>query len=479
MGDDPDRPLEPGPPSEPDRPSDPLTASEPFEPDQARGQAPFSRSTSPVLGLAMIALVVGAALISFAVFSGGTIGVPPLASTRPSADPSALVAGAPPPSPIASVTTASAPPLHRVGERIVVAGIAAHTVLRVEDWDGPTEPGRRSLAVQIQVEALKNDFHFDFQDYLVLVGVDGTYSPQARGKEPALSYGSLRRGDRTVGWVTFAVPPEGPYVLSIRTSLGYNGLDDTSLVVLQPIRPASPNPTPGPQPQPTPPSGLANYGYPSSFSSTYFSGFGAAVPGSSVSEVHGNWTQPKVSCTGSKERDAAFWVGIEDSRGGYLQQLGTLAICPESGSAVYTAWYEMFPLRAVPIHMAIRPGDRMTASVSVKGSAWHLTLKNRTTGETFAITKQRTAKATVALWIAEAPSTSTTDVGLHVLPLANYGSVAFTNCSTTIGGHTGTITDRSWAHFRFDMETESGTTKAVTSGTSAGGTSFTSSWRHS
>jgi len=492
-----DRTAEPGPQLEPNRPFEPAPAFELGPPAQLipavesglppePGRPSSSRSTSPLLGLAMVALVVGAALVSVALFSGGTVGPPPAGSAGPSGDPSALVAGATPHGPTASPATASAAPLHRIGERLVVAGIAAHTVLRVEDWGGVTAAGRRTLAVQIQVEALKNEFHFDFQDYQVLDGVGGAYSPLSRGKEPALTYGSLPRGDRTVGWVTFAVPLDGPYVVSIRTSLGYNGLDDTSRVALDPILPASPDPTPGPtpgptrtpSPQPTPPSGLANYGYPASFDSTYFSGYGAALPGSSVSEVHGNWTQPKVRCSGSKELGAAFWVGIEDGKGGYLQQLGTLAICPGSGPPVYTTWYEMFPLRAVPVHMTVKPGDRMTASVSVKGSAWHLTLKNRTTGESFAITKQRIAKATVALWIAEAPSTSTTEAGSHVLPLANFGSMTFTNCSATVGGHTGTITDRAWGQFRFDMETTSGAAKASTSATSVGGASFTSTWRH-
>jgi hypothetical protein len=436
-----------------------------------------------VAALAVVALS-GVALVGVTLFSGAAATRDPAsapAAATPSA--SAVVAdrlGSPPPRPSAS---ADPEPLHRVGERVAIVGLAAHTVLRVEDWGGPSTSGRRGLAVRVRVEALKNDMAFDFQNYQVFDEAGGVFGAQTPGKRPALAYGSLRRADEAVGWVTFLVPPEGPYVLSIRTPLGYNGLEETIRVALDPIEPASPDPTPGPtitpRPRPTAPTTLANYGYPTSIDSTYYSGYGATLPGSSVSKVHGEWVEPKVRCTGSTERDAGFWVGIEDRTGNFLQQLGTLAHCKGGSAPTYHAWYEMFPLRTVPIKMAIHPGDRMAATVSVTGSAWRLALANVSTGASFAITKQRSAEAAIALWIAEAPSTSTADIGQHVLPLANYGSVTFSNCTAVVDETSRTLTDGSWAHFRFDMATASGVVKAVTSVTSAGGTSFRSTWRHS
>jgi len=444
---------------------------------------PLGRPGRIVAALGIVALS-GVVLVGVTLLAGATATRDPAsasAATTPSA--SAVVAdrlGSPPPRASASTDPE---PLHRVGERVAIVGLAAHTVLRVEDWGDPSASGRRGLAVRVRVEALKNDTTFDFQNYQIFDGAGGVFSAQTPGKQPALAYGSLRRADEAVGWVTFQVPPEGPYVLSIRTPLGYNGLEETIRVALDPIEPASPDPTPGPtitpRPRSTAPTTLANYGYPTTIDSTFYSGYGATLPGSSVSEVHGEWVEPKARCSGSTERDAGFWVGIEDPTGNFLQQLGTLAHCNGGSAPTYHAWYEMFPLRTVPIKMAIHPGDRMRATVSVTGSAWRLAITNATTGASFAVTKQRSAEAAIALWIAEAPSTSTTDVGQHVLPLADYGTVTFSHCTAVVDGTSRTLTDRSWAHFRFDMATASGVVKAVTSVTSAGGTSFRSTWRHS
>lgn len=445
------------------------------------GTKPPPRLGAPIriVAVAGLAILTGGALLGLTLVLGtGAAPQPGSASASGVPTASALLADVQPPRPPSPSGTASSAPLHRVGERLAIAGRAAHTVLRVEEWGAPSGSGRRGLAVRVEVEALRNQTSFDFQNYQVQDGAGGIFSAQSPGKQPALAYGDLRLGDKEVGWVTFAVPLEGPYVLSIRTSLG-NGLDDITRVALEPIQPSSPDPTPAPRPKPTAPTTLANYGYPPTIDSTYFSGFGGALPGSSVSEVRGDWSEPKVTCSGTTARDAAFWVGIEDTTGHYLQQLGTLAVCDGTGPPTYNAWYEMFPVAPVPIDMAIHPGDRMTASVSVRGSTWRLSMTNRTTGATFTINKQRSAKAVIALWIAEAPSTSTSDVGNHVLPLADYGTVTFSRCSAVVDGSSRTLTDRSWAHFRFDMVTTNGAAKAVTSSASADGTSFRSSWRHS
>jgi hypothetical protein len=390
-----------------------------------------------------------------------------------------------PPSQARDVPSSSAAPLHRVGDRIVIAGIQAQTVVRVEQWDGRPDPDRRGLAVRVKIEALKESANFDFQNFQVVDQAGGRFPAQSSGKQPALAYGKLPLGGEVVGWVTFLVPPDEPYILTIRTPLGYGGLDQTISVALDPINPASPDPSPtptptrSPSPNPTPSTGLANWGYPTTIDSTYYSGFGASLPGSSVTDVRGSWSEPTVRCSGPADRLAGFWVGIEDNRGRYLQQLGTAAVCHGTAAATYYAWYEMFPLPTVVISMRIHPGDRMTATVSVKGSAWRLTLKDSSTGATFAITKKRAAEAAIALWIAEAPSSSTSERGMHVLPLANFGTVTFTNCSALIGGTRRTIADPAWAHFRFDMSTATGLPKAVTSDVSRNGTSFSSTWRRS
>ncbi len=49
--------------------------------------------------------------------------------------------------------------------------------------------------------------------------------------------------------------------------------------------------------------------------------------GNTYSTVTGNWTEPTVTCSGSTESLAAFWVGIDGFTSGSVEQDGTLAEC--------------------------------------------------------------------------------------------------------------------------------------------------------
>jgi hypothetical protein len=51
---------------------------------------------------------------------------------------------------------------------------------------------------------------------------------------------------------------------------------------------------------------------------------------------------------------------------------------------------------------------------------------------------------TSAEWVAEAPSSCSSSGQCRTLPLANFGSVAFTRAATTGDGHGGTISDAAW-----------------------------------
>src|SRR4029079_19385913 len=86
-------------------------------------------------------------------------------------------------------------------------------------------------------------------------------------------------------------------------------------------------------------------------------------------DVTGAWVQPGVTCAAG-ESYSAFWVGLggftNDSQA--LEQSGTESNCTASGRAVYTAWYEILPAPSTPINMRVRPGDRITTAVLVKGT---------------------------------------------------------------------------------------------------------------
>jgi hypothetical protein len=95
--------------------------------------------------------------------------------------------------------------------------------------------------------------------------------------------------------------------------------------------------------------------------------------------------------------------------------------------------------------MAIKPGDSMAASVTV-GRTVALTLRDLTTGRS--VTKRvrmSSPDTSSAEWIAEAPS-GCDGSGCRTLPLANFGTVGFSNArAVTAGGHAGTIADSAWS----------------------------------
>jgi Peptidase A4 family len=161
--------------------------------------------------------------------------------------------------------------------------------------------------------------------------------------------------------------------------------------------------------------------------------------------VTGTWVQPKVTCAAG-ESYSAFWVGL----GGFtpdaqaLEQIGTESNCTASGRAGYTAWYEIIPAPSIPIRMKIRPGDRITTAVLVQGTQVILQITNRTTH--VRVTKRVTVAEpdlTSAEWIAEAPS-ECSRTSCQTLPLANFGTVAFTSSAATGDRHAGTISDPAW-----------------------------------
>jgi len=214
--------------------------------------------------------------------------------------------------------------------------------------------------------------------------------------------------------------------------------------------------------------------------SSNWSGYAAypATAGSTFTDVQGTWTQPAANCPTSKKTYAAFWVGLDGYNSNTVEQIGTDSDCSGKNRPSYYAWYEMYPNPPVRLSMGVHPGDTLFAEVSSSGSVVTLTIKNRTTGGTFATTQtSTTAQGTSAEWVAEAPAQCSIFF-CTVLPLTNFGSVNFTGSSTTWNGHVGTIGDASWSHDGIVMETNSGTVKAMPSALSADGTSFSIAWAH-
>lgn len=207
------------------------------------------------------------------------------------------------------------------------------------------------------------------------------------------------------------------------------------------------------------------------------------------SDVTATWVQPKANCSGSTAAYAAFWVGL----GGFattstaLEQVGTESDCTNGGTPTYFAWYEIVPAPSVRVNLKIRPGDTITTAVVVTGSDVLVQVKNRTRGTNF--TRHLTTAnpdVSSAEWIAEAPSEC--GATCRVLPLVNFGAVAFSRIAAVANGHPGTLTDPAWAslpiqlvpranlHSYFGLPDNASGAGATPGSASADGRTFSVSW---
>jgi hypothetical protein len=168
---------------------------------------------------------------------------------------------------------------------------------------------------------------------------------------------------------------------------------------------------------------------------------------SSLSNVFGSWVQPAVSCAPGSSSYSAFWVGL----GGLtqastsLEQVGTSADCTAAGTTVYSAWYEILPAAPVGLHLAVLPGETISAAVTISGKTVSIRLRNLTR---HTVVNKRLKMAapdmTSAEWIAEAPSACNKSGRCTTLPLANFASVDFVQAAATGSRHSGLISDPAW-----------------------------------
>ena len=186
-----------------------------------------------------------------------------------------------------------------------------------------------------------------------------------------------------------------------------------------------------------------------SWDSTNWSGY--AVTGSNVTDVKGSWVVPAVTCPPAPTGYSSFWVGIDGFSSNTVEQIGTDSDCEslsgKSNTATYYAWFEFYPQYAYVIQFSrgIKVGDVITAEVKYAGQGsgrgrqgsgpqFTVTITDVTQNESYTTTSAvRGAQQTSAEWIAEAPCCGS---GNTVLPLADFGSVAFSSGNATTAQNT-------------------------------------------
>jgi Peptidase A4 family len=164
---------------------------------------------------------------------------------------------------------------------------------------------------------------------------------------------------------------------------------------------------------------------------------GYVEKGSVFSSVSSTWTVPTITCAPSANTYAYEWVGIDGgtaSTDSDVEQDGTATFC-ENGIPSYFPWYAMYSPTALnggePIVLSnvVKPGDVMTASVSVSNEIWTLILTDATQGWTstnVVADPQSSPPQASAEVIVETPDVCTPT---ECAPVATISPVAFTNIS--------------------------------------------------
>lgn len=165
--------------------------------------------------------------------------------------------------------------------------------------------------------------------------------------------------------------------------------------------------------------------------------------------VSGRWRVSEGTCTAGRPSYSSVWIGL----GGYsgtskaLEQTGTELDCASGGQTVYSAWYELVPAAAHQVSLGVRAGDLMQSAVTANGHRITILLQDLTDHRSFRHTFYAAQVDTSSAdWIVEAPSACETSGNCFTLPLADFGSVAFSSSSAvTQNGHRGGVTSRWWA----------------------------------
>ena len=229
--------------------------------------------------------------------------------------------------------------------------------------------------------------------------------------------------------------------------------------------------------------------------SSNWAGYVATRPNGAApfARVAGSWVEPSATCTPGADSYSAEWVGL----GGYasdskaLEQTGTAVDCDRAGRAFYSVWYELVPAAPVTVKLTLAAGDHIAASVAVHGQRVILQVRDLTSAKSDTVVRS-IAQPDVrsAEWILEAPSECLDLDRCQTLPLADFGTITFTDAkASTVFGHTGPISDPHYLATPLDLSEEASgphprhaidaatLASADVSPLSATGNSFTVTWQ--
>ncbi|HUB92950.1 MAG TPA: G1 family glutamic endopeptidase [Verrucomicrobiae bacterium] len=194
---------------------------------------------------------------------------------------------------------------------------------------------------------------------------------------------------------------------------------------------------------------------------------GYVSTGGTYTAISGSWNVPSVATGTNSEAADATWIGIGGDTSDDLIQIGTQNDV-EDGQVTTGTFYERLPDASETIaSVNVSAGDAVTASIKqVDPDEWSVSITDTTNGESFSNTVAYNSTNSSAEWIEEAPSD-----GNAIVPLDEFGSVAFTSGSTIENGTTLSIAGSKAQ--ALTMVSSDGETLATTSALNSAGTGFT------
>jgi hypothetical protein len=144
--------------------------------------------------------------------------------------------------------------------------------------------------------------------------------------------------------------------------------------------------------------------------------------------ITGDWTVPTAKLHApAQDEYSSDWIGIGGgcvdaqctTGDNTLIQTGTEQDISGSGTASYSAWWEIIPGPSLDISMTVRPGDHMHAAIAEtvpNSNLWTITLKDVTRNETFSQTISYSSTHLTAEWIEETPLLLSANAGFAALP---------------------------------------------------------------
>jgi hypothetical protein len=175
--------------------------------------------------------------------------------------------------------------------------------------------------------------------------------------------------------------------------------------------------------------------FPGSTSSNW-SGYVLTGGSGGYEAISAYWTVPTVDCASAvPDSTTSDWVGVNESPG--LFQDGTTLQCVSGQQIGYAWWTDEAENYYSPSLFAVAAGDDIDAEVWQETSGlWAYYVSDLTSGSSSSATEPFSGPGTTAEWIAEDTGDPSTN---EPYPLADFGSVTFTDLGLTVPSGSWTV----------------------------------------